>query len=655
MATERRESFPDLLRRFRGAAGLTQQALADRAQVGRRTIVNLESSINQPHDTTLALLADALQLSAPDRALFASAARDLVVRPLPSVPRLSVSPLPQPLTRLVGREHEEQTMQRLILQEHARLVTLTGPAGIGKTRLAISIAGRLSSSFPDGVCFVPLAQVQDWKLIPASIARALHLQEEKSQSLWDVITDVLVDKTALIILDNVEHLLEGAAFVADLLATCPGLVTLVTSRAALRLRGEQRFPVPPLAYASDVGEKSTAEELFIERAREVQPLLPLTSENAASIAAICRRLEGIPLAIELAAMRAAMFSLADLLRHLEHQLPLLVAGARDLPQRQQTMRGAIAWSYDLLSPSEQSVFRRLAVFAGGWTLSAAQTVSRDDTTANEMLSSLSSLVEANLIQHVQEEDGEESRFGMLEVLREYGREQLASHGELERAQRRHAEWVLSLAQESEGALGGPEQGYWLRRLDQELGNVRGALQWTQAHDPERGLLITEALWRYWYRHRHLKEGRVWLEAFMASLHGQESKRQAWASASISAGMLAAEQGDLAPARQHIESGYQIAQELGDMPLLLTAVGSLGNLTALQHHYGEAEHYHRQALTVSRSLGDHQSTLPGESQKTRTAGCNFSDARAHGPYGGPAGAGQAAPAQDCCDIRDVPVA
>ncbi len=608
MAIERRESFADLLHRFRRTAGLTQQALADLSKVSRRTIADLERGVNRPHRTTLTLLANALQLSTEDRLLFESAARrpSLMLLPPPSV--APVSTLPHPLTRLIGREEEERAILHLILGEHARLVTLVGTAGIGKTRLAISIADTLAPNFPDGAFFVSLAQVQDWKLIPASIAQALHLQEDTSQSLWDLITTVLADKSALVVLDNLEHLLEGAALVIDLLATCPSVTILVTSRAALRVRGEQRYLVPPLSYVAGSNEISAAENLFIERAREVQPLLSLTPDVSATIAAICRRLEGIPLAIELAAMRVTIFSLSDLLHQLEHRLPLLAAGARDLPPRQQTMRDAVAWSYDLLSLRDQAIFRRLAAFVGGWTLAAAQVVCGDDATPGELLVILSSLVEANLVQRWLQEDGEETRYGMLEILREYGLDQLASHGELECTQRRHAEWMLALAQEAEPALRGPEQGYWLQRLDQELGNVRGALQWTQAHDPELGLLITEALWRYWYRHRHLREGRVWLETFMASLHGQETKRQAWASASINAGMLAAEQGDLAKARQLIESGYQIAQKLEDMTLILYAVSTLGNLAYLQYLYREAEQYHRQALALSRSLGDSQSTV-----------------------------------------------
>jgi predicted ATPase/Tfp pilus assembly protein PilF/DNA-binding XRE family transcriptional regulator len=603
MVIERHESFADLLRRFRRAAGLTQQALADESQVSRRTIADLERGINRPHKTTLELLAAALQLNAQDRFLFESAAHRSPLKTTPLATTLATSALPYPLTRLIGREQDERAILHLILHVHYRLVTLIGMAGIGKTRLAISMANKLLPHFPDGVYFVPLAHVQDWKLIPAMIAQALHLQEDKTQSLWDLITAACVDKTAVLVLDNLEHLLEGAAFVADLLAACPSLVILVTSRAALRVRGEQRFPVPPLSFAGDAEERGAAEELFIERAREVEPLLPLTSDNAASIAEICRRLEGIPLAIELAAMRAATFPPAALLRHLERRLPVLVVGARDLPQRQRTMRDAIAWSYDLLSPQEQAVFRRLAIFAGGWTLLAARAVCDFDADPSEMTSLLSSLVETNLVQRWPEDDSEESRFNMLEILREYGLEQLVSHGELESAQRRHAEWMLTLAQAAAPALRGSEQGRWLRLLDQELGNLRLALQWAREHDANFGLCLITAAHRFWYMSRNLSEGLFWLETFLGMTQDHKSSPLIRAKATFGASVIAVESGKYEQAAHFAEESFQLFQDAGDLAGMCSVLDVQGRLAHVKDHFDQAEEYYRQALSLSRSMSD----------------------------------------------------
>ncbi|HKD75281.1 MAG TPA: hypothetical protein VKB76_07285, partial [Ktedonobacterales bacterium] len=346
------------------------------------------------------------------------------------------------------------------------------------------------------------------------VAQVLNIREAGEQAFVDQIIAFLCDKRSLLILDNFEHLLDGVSLLVDLLSACPHLALLVTSRTALRIRGEQRFIVPPLDTApASSAQHNAAEDLFIERAREVQALLPMTPANTASITAICRRLEGIPLAIELAAMRVTTFSPPELLHHLNHRLSLLMDGARDLPQRQQTMRDAIAWSYDLLSPREQSIFRHLAIFVGGWTFAAARALRGETDDQSHLLIAISSLVDTNLIQQEQGEIAAETRFTMLEILREYGLEQLAHHGELEDAQRRHAEYLLALAEQAEPALKGPDQATWLARLEREHGNLRAALQWAKEHDARLGLCLAVAIWRFWVMRGHFSEGRSWLEAF----------------------------------------------------------------------------------------------------------------------------------------------
>ncbi len=603
MSAESPVSFATLLRQLRHAAGLTQDELADRAHVSARTISDLERGLNGPRKTTVMLLADALRLGAADRKKLAAAARGKIVDAAPPASP-SVS-LPAYLTRLIGREADTTTILDLIAHQHRRLVTLIGTAGIGKTRLAVAVASQLTPSFPDGVYFIPLAQVQEWKLIPSSIAQVLGIQEEPGQSLWDLITTALATKTALFLLDNLEHLLEGGAFVVDLLSACPGLTVLITSRAALRVRGEQRYPVSPLASVPSVesGERSAAEELFIERAQEVQPLLPLTPANLKSIAAICLRLEGIPLAIELAAMRVAVFAPPDLLRHLDHRLSLLVAGPRDLPPRQQTMRDAVAWSYDLLDPSEQWLFRRLAVFVGGWTIEAGRAVCADDVPP-DLLMGIVTLVEANLIQiEPEDEDADEPRYTMLEILREYGLEQLEAHDELACVQRRHAEYVLMLAQSAKEGLRGSEQIRWLVQLDKVLGNLRAALQWASEHDASLGLAVAAALWRYWYIRHYPGEGRSWLERFLTQTQGLAGLELTQAQVNFGASVLATEQEKPEEAERFAIASLSLFQEAGDGVGMCLTLNTLAQISMMQDRFNQSERYHRQALALSRTLDD----------------------------------------------------
>jgi predicted ATPase len=373
---------------------------------------------------------------------------------------------------------------------------------------------------------------------------------------------------------------------------------------ALRVRGERRFVVPPLScaetLASSADRLSAAEALFTERAREAQPLLPLTPANVACIAAICRRLEGIPLAIELAALRVTIFPPSDLLRHLDHRLALLAGGARDLPQRQQTMRNAIAWSYELLTSHQQSVFRRLAVCVGGWTFAAAQALCADVAIDEDLLEILATLIDANLIQRRQD-DADEPRYVMLEILREFGLELLAEQEELDHVQRRHAAWVLTLTQEARQLLVGPEQGRWLRRLDQEQGNIHAALDWSRGHDAKLGLSIAAALWRFWYVRRHLREGLSWLKEFLVLAQEQESVREIQARASYGASVLAAHVGEYLQAERLSSLSLHTYERLGDANGMCDVLIAQGNYAYMRDQLTQAEECYRQALSLSRSL------------------------------------------------------
>src|SRR5215211_7931889 len=390
--------FGDLLRRYRVAAGLTQEALAERAGVSTRGVTDLERGAHGlPRKDTLQLLLDALDLAVADRATLVAAARRPVTTRVPRESDDRPPGLPVPLTPLIGRDQEIEAVAALLTQLTVRLLTLTGPGGTGKTRLALAVAEQVVPAFPDGVVFVSLAPVADPALVAPTIAERLGVRERIEQTLRDALVTHLAGKRLLLILDNFEHVLPAAALVAELLGTCPALRVLTTSRAALHLSGEHLYAVPPLALPdvdclpplAELGQ-SAAVRLFVDRARAVKSDFALNEANAPAVVEIVHRLDGLPLALELAAARVRVLSPAALLARLDRSLPLLTGGAQDLPTRQRTMRDAIGWSYDLLTESEQTLFRRLGVFAGGCTLEAAETVTTLDASC-EVLEGITAL------------------------------------------------------------------------------------------------------------------------------------------------------------------------------------------------------------------------------------------------------------------------
>ncbi|HEY6408187.1 MAG TPA: helix-turn-helix domain-containing protein, partial [Ktedonobacteraceae bacterium] len=382
-------TFGVLLRRYRQAAGISQETLAVHAGLSTRAISDLERGINRlPRSDTLDLLASTLPLTSHQQNLLRASARPS--RAAAASPVSSSHGLPLSPTALIGREHELTRVLALIQQSQVRLLTITGPSGVGKTRLALQIAQELSEDFPDGASFVALAPVRDAALVPEVLGQTLGLREQVDRSMVEQVRACLQHKQLLLVLDNFEHLLEAVPFVADLLASCPRLHVLVTSRTPLHLRAEQVFPLSPLA-------QDDAVTLFHERAQAVRP--GGTYEEA-TVAAVCERLDRLPLAIELAAMQVRMLSLSDLLERLTHRLTLLRGGATDLPTRQQTMRDAIAWSYELLAEEQKRCFRALGVFVGGWTLPAAEAVcwAEGETRPDESILTLATLVDASLVQ-----------------------------------------------------------------------------------------------------------------------------------------------------------------------------------------------------------------------------------------------------------------
>ena len=456
--------------------------------------------------------------------------------------------LPAPLTPLVGREREAAAVGQHLRRTDVRLLTLTGPPGIGKTRLALAVAGAAGANFPDGVAFAPLATITDHALVPAAVARALGLREDRRRPLRDSLLGYCRAEALLLVLDNFEQVLGAGRFVADLLAGCPRVKALVTSRAALRLAGEHQWPVPPLAFADPRAEAdpaalagSAAATLFLCRARAVRPDLAAPDESAPVVAEICARLDGLPLALELAAARVKVLPLPALNAHLAaRRLALLTGGARDAPARHRTLRGAIAWSHDLLAPDEQALFRRLGVFVGGCTAEAAQAVCADGGSGvtggrgatggvhrpprgpwRHALDGLASLVDQSLLQPAGAAGGA-PRFAMLETLREYALERLVRSGEAAATRRRHAAFCLALAEQAAPALRGPEQVTWLARLEAEHDNLRAALRWKveraragDAAAAAQGRRLGAALWPFWLLRGHLGEGRAWLAALLA--------------------------------------------------------------------------------------------------------------------------------------------
>jgi predicted ATPase/class 3 adenylate cyclase len=515
--------------------------------------------------------------------------------------------LPLQLTSFVGREEEITEVERLLGQ--TRLLTLTGPGGSGKSRLALRVAAELLTRFQDGSCFVDLSPVTDPALVPAAVANALGVPEAAGRPIIEGVKEHLRHRELLQVVDNFEQVAEAGPVIEELLTAAPRLRTMVTSRVVLSLPGEQEYPVPPLhvpdpaRLPSDLSAISAVEavRLFAERAMAANPRFTLTERNAPVVAEITSRLDGLPLAIELAATRTKVLTPEQILSRLERRLSILTSGSRSLPERQRTLRAAIAWSYDLLDPVERRLFARLSVFAGGWTFESAEAVCDPEGLGLDALDGLTSLVDKSLVRTI-DPSGGPARFSMLETIREFAQEQLEAGDDHEPMRRRHAEHFLGLAVEAEPHLTADDQGEWLDRCDAEHANIRAALRWAiDAGEAGPAQAAAGALWRFWQQRGHLAEGRRWLEEVLAMPNGQ-ARTAARAKALTGAGGIAWWT-DQQAARALYEEALAIERELGDPARLAEALYNQAFAVAGEHDLDAAGRLLDESLALFRQVGD----------------------------------------------------
>ena len=573
MGTDVSTPFGVRLRQLREAAGLTQEQLAERAGLSVQGIAALENGRSRrPYPHTIRALGEALDLSAAERAAMVSTLPDRT-RPAgvaPSVPAVPSADghLPRVMPQLIGRERDLDALGGM-LRRGVRMLTLTGPGGVGKTSLALRLAMDLSGGYPDGVTFVPLASVEEAALVIPTIAHAFQLTETVAMSALESMKEHVRTKRILLVLDNFEHLLAAAPEVAGLVHTSEALTVLTTSRGPLRVRGEQEYLVQPLEVPvfervprlQDV-EGNPAVELFVERARAAVPDFQLRRENAATIATICRRLDGLPLALELAAARIRVLGPLDLLSRLDAVLPLLSGGARDLPERQRTMRSAIEWSYELLDEPERALFEALSVFSGGWSLEAAEAVGTQVNVATgDVLYRMSSLVEQSLVMTETHENGS-TRYRFLIPVREFAAERLQRSGQAEGSSQRHASYYLALTEQAAMGLTGPRQVEWLSRLELDRDNLRSALNTLLSnHDWDGATRFGWNLWVFWWIRNYHAEGRGWMTRVLKEAPLGEAVVRARALGLGSA--MALGQGDVAYADACCEESYALFQSAGD--------------------------------------------------------------------------------------------
>lgn len=631
-------TFGQWVKQRRKALSMTQVELGRLISCSVIMVKKIEADQRRPSIRVTKLLAGYLKITPQERQTFMQLAHpnlthekiEEIISPysqsLNQPARKRATNLRTPLTALIGRSQEVARICKLLTTPNVRLVTLTGAGGIGKTRLGIQVATELKDQFVYGCWFISLAALNDPDLVIPTIARSLGIKESRDWALDEALFNHLADKDMLLILDNFEQVLPAATQVAELLMFAPDLKLLITSRTILHILGEYEFVVPPLRFVDPNKSPSSQEvvdspavKLFVERAQAVNVSFALTPESASIIARICSHLDGLPLAIELAASRIKFLSPAALLSRLEGSSPEdsplneLAGGARNLPMRQQTMRRTIDWSYNLLNESEQDLFRHLAVFVGGCTLEAAAVICGDMTkgyltltppagVAQIFASKLASLVDQSMLLQVKT-PGEATRFGMLESLHEYAVERLtARNKEWVALKRQHARYFMALAEAAEPKFAGPEQEIWLDRLEMEHDNLLAALAWSASspQDAELGLKLVGAGWQFWLIRGYVNEGLIWLQRFLEG--APSAPKLDRARALNGAGFLNWMWGDFSQAKALLNESLVIFDELGNKHGKGWVLNHLGHVALAENELEQAHNFVVKSLELFRELG-----------------------------------------------------
>ena len=607
------ELCPIKTERASKALDLTREDLAGRIGCAAVTLYKIESDERRPSKQIAELLAEFLNIPPAEHTAFIQFARaETIESSVPwGTPFHPPTNLPAQPTLLIGRDEDVVAIGKRLRRDESRLLTLVGPPGIGKTRLALQVASEALDNFTDEVFFIALAPISDANLVATTIASTLGVPDIGPQTPLERLKAFLRDKQMLLVLDNFEQILAAAAQIAELLTVCPLLKIIVTSRAPLRIRQERQIPVSPLsipdlAHLSDVENMAhySAVTLFLERAQAVKPDFSLNVENAPTVAAICARLDGLPLAIELISARVKLLSPAALLERLGGRLMLQSDGLRDIEPRHRTLNAAIDWSYQLLSADEQTLFRRLGVFVGGWSLEAAESVCVEDLKLN-VLDGMASLLDKNLVKQDTRSEGE-PRFMMLETIREYALARLVESGEEQAIRQAHATYFVMLAERTESELDPAGYRRWLNNREVDLGNLRVALNWCENYDIELGLrlIVTGQHLSFLTTRGHVLERGERIEKLLAVGDGVSDRNPSlWARVLNMAARLAYVRGDDQSFYRWAEEGLRFSREIGDVRSRLFALRSFGHAAALQTAYDAAESFLVEGLILAREVGD----------------------------------------------------